>query len=404
MHVAFLLGAGISRGLLPLSRAVDGVVLDARTDDGRIVIRHSDGSYLLQPEPQHPARLMQIPGEISPILRWLRERLGGEGSGGYELWSYACQQIRDALTDEFENPLLEPFLSEYRSAVRELTSAAGDPESLAAELSRYISGVVASVLAEPPAGVSEADLKHAHGSLLDCIWDQSVKRVDVVTLNHDCMLERSLRAASIPFEDGFGRPRMGSVARPTSAHFEPWVGYKWRRRRVRLTKLHGSIDWWRLRPSSGDWSEEIVARVTGYPYALPDSTGTLWDAMDSHPQILVGTTNKILDYARPFHLQRYALLRRILRSCDGLVVGGYSFRDKAVNGLLIDWFYRNLGKKLVVVDPSIEGSLAPGTARQAIAKKWASWLLSGRLSAWSTSFEQMNWQSIRRDLAATVRV
>jgi hypothetical protein len=62
---------------------------------------------------------------------------------------------------------------------------------------------------------------------------------------------------------------------------------------------------------------------------------------------LVGTFNKVMDYTRPFHLQHYAVMRRALLMSTALVIAGYSFRDKAVNGLITDWYYSRGARPLV---------------------------------------------------------
>ena len=48
---------------------------------------------------------------------------------------------------------------------------------------------------------------------------------------------------------------------------------------------------------------------------------------------------ELLAYLQPFNLDRLAVFPRSLKRCEGLVVAGYSFRDKGVNTLLIDWLW-----------------------------------------------------------------
>jgi hypothetical protein len=236
--------------------------------------------------------------------------------------------------------------------------------------------------------------------VLEASDDKLVAHVDIVTLNHDTLLERSFEAAAIPIEDGFGRSRPGfraSRERPASVRF--WRRFRrMKRGHVRLIKLHGSLDWWRLRPLDSDWSEEVVAQVDVYPQDLSDSKGTEWEAPGGRPIILVGTFNKILDYTQPFHLQHYAVMRRALMKCDALVISGYSFRDKAVNGMVTDWYFGKSSRRLMVISPEVRVDAPPGTARGAIANKWRDWARGGRMTLIADRFSDTDWSSIKGHL------
>jgi hypothetical protein len=220
----------------------------------------------------------------------------------------------------------------------------------------------------------------------ECLTAQEGYR-DVVTLNHDTLLERTFRENGIEVEDGFGDDRDAPVGVPV------WVGYALEKPvpRVRLVKLHGSIDWWTIAPP--EKGSDIVARVEE-PFRLVDHTGTLWDTPDARPRMLIGTTNKMLDYVRPLNIDRLAVFRRSLLRCHGVVVSGYSFRDKGVNGLLADWCWRRSGQ-LVVVAPGVTSAAPPDTARGAIRRAWAHMFSNGRLLALDATFAESEWGSIR---------
>jgi len=47
VRVVFLLGAGISGDLLPLTAKLSGIVQEGATLDGREVVRHTDRTYFL---------------------------------------------------------------------------------------------------------------------------------------------------------------------------------------------------------------------------------------------------------------------------------------------------------------------------------------------------------------------
>jgi len=409
VHVVFLLGAGISRDLLPLSTKLTEITQTARAPDGREVVRHSDRTYFLANP--HDAFALERPRvqRVVSFLTWLRKRFPEEDLD-YEGLYFACQQIHDALAGEVENPLLQPFLAECERQAVALNWRPDDPRpgsrklgELATEAMNYIAGIVSGALvpcqsSNPTFG---DQVTKAHGSLLGACRDEAIRRLDVVTLNHDTLLESSFKAAGVGVEDGFGRARTGfrfSGSKP--AHVQFWRGFRRGRGRVRLVKLHGSIDWWRVRPAGGDWSREAVARVDAHPQRLLDGKGVWWDALDPRPLILVGTFNKVFDYTRPFHLQHYAVMRRALLMSSALVIAGYSFRDKAVNGLIIDWYFSKGARPLVVIGPMLRPDQPPTTARPAIANKWVSWCSSGRVSVKAARFDEIDWQSIKPHLMA----
>jgi len=111
VHVVFLLGAGISRDLLPLSTKLTEITSAATTPDGREVVRHTDGTYFLATSHDTFAIGRPCVQRVTSFLTWLRDRFPEEDLD-YEGLYFACQQIHDALTGEVENPLLQPFLSE----------------------------------------------------------------------------------------------------------------------------------------------------------------------------------------------------------------------------------------------------------------------------------------------------
>ena len=180
---------------------------------------------------------------------------------------------------------------------------------------------------------------------------------------------------------------------------EEWRGFKWRRGRVRLIKLHGSVDWWRARRGTSE--VDVYVRLTGDDPTGIDSSpvaarGSHWVVPDASPEILVGTYNKILDYTRPFHLDSLVVFRRALMATRTVVVSGYSFRDKGVNTLLIDWCNkRSKRRRLVVVDPNLVCDTPPDTARGAIEKHWRQWVRDGRLRPVKARFDECAWPSLR---------
>jgi hypothetical protein len=409
MRVVFLLGAGVSRTVLPLTGSLAEIVLNGQTSEvpPRFVQRHSDRTYFLDGEIVGDRKSVE---RVVGYLNWLRDLVCAEDPD-YEALYFACQQVYDAHTGNLENPILESFLRSHERVVRRFTTHSRRYPALSVEITAeamsYIAWVVAeSLIPRHPESGLRAMLRSEHRAVLNAACDPDVNALDVVTLNHDTLLETTLRDAGVRFEDGF-RSRT-SAPKPMSSvdSVRLWRGFRFKkRRRVRLIKLHGSTDWWRIRPQDADWrGEEFVSSPT-MPTRMTSPDGRLWDdPLDARPLILVGTFNKILEYARPFPLDRYVVFRRALKRADRVIVSGYSFRDQAVNGLLIDWFRsEGTNRKLVVVGPGLESGEPPRTARQAVARKWRILVDEGRIMPIGALFGEMEWHVLKTRMPAAPR-
>jgi hypothetical protein len=395
MNVTFLLGAGISIPALPLSTELDSLVRTGGAGDGRVVLRGTDSLYRLEPANGRPDEWSP---RVRKFLDWLAEWLDPEPTD-YESLYFACQQLTDHLMGEYENPLLHPFIDECVRRVVEwkhddpaddfdgTRTAVTKLREVVREATNYISGAVAEALRHSPEACD--DLAQLHKPLLEACRDRAAKLVDVITLNHDTLLEDSFQRAGIRPEDGFGNaPDMGGVER--------WRGYSLRRTaRERLVKLHGSIDWWVIQ--HGDLRR--LVRNVGCPFRLRDHFDQVWDTPDSQPRMLVGTTNKLLAYVQAFNIDRLAVFRRSLMRSEGLVVAGYSFRDKGVNTLLIDWSRgRGRAHRVAIVSPHLEGEAPPSTARNAARRMWEDLVARRRLWPIPNCFHAVEWPEVRRFL------
>jgi hypothetical protein len=391
-NVAFLLGSGVSFSVLKLSGELNKLVLNGRASDGRVVTRGSESLYRLV----HPSNVEPLSDQWTPrvktFLGWLVEWLRPDRHD-YESLFFACQQLDDDLSGEYENPLLRPFVE---SCAQRAADWWGDdpvfeftgPEpplrmvhALARESRNYIAGAVASAL-EFDGEMQEP----IHSPLLHACADSGVGFIDIITLNHDALLERSFKTANVGVEDGFGQAHdMDGV--------EQWNGYRMEQPpRIRLVKLHGSIDWWEI---SREARRRLV-RGVGYPFRIRDRFEQYWDTPDQRPRILVGTTNKMLDYLQPFNLDRLAVFRRSLLRCHGLVVAGYGFGDKGVNTMLVEWCHTR-NQRLAVIDPCMEQGPAKN-ARSAIKRMWPRLTAAKRLLPIEEPFSSVEWPRVARFL------
>ena len=126
----------------------------------------------------------------------------------------------------------------------------------------------------------------------------------------------------ILFIDGFGKPEY------QVRYWEPDL-YARESGKVSIFKLHGSVDWFRFRPEGGDWSDESIGIPSnGDPEDTRDSQGRRQFTPDNRPMMLIGTTNKVLEYVRPFYTDLLSQFYCSARNSGRLVICGYGFGDR----------------------------------------------------------------------------
>jgi hypothetical protein len=150
--------------------------------------------------------------------------------------------------------------------------------------------------------------------------------VAVATLNYD-------RTIEIESE------RLGVIC---ATAVEEWVEHGewiWPAAGVRLLKLHGSIDW---EVEQRRTNEDVLAQYRIHVVGPAETPKT--------PAVIFGGRNK-LRAEGPF-LELLAEFEKMVRSAEGLVVVGYSFRDEHVNEILKRWINNDSRRRIVAVDPS----------------------------------------------------
>jgi hypothetical protein len=336
--------------------------------------RHSQGTYYRGLPTPTDDRL--IVDQILQFLKVLHERLQEYFTSqlgrlvNYEDIYYACSQLLGHESGNLENPLLIPFIRDLLPSVSRPFEH-HDAElmglyHLAEETANYIADVLAADLSRPVDSTASFDF------IRDACACTNLASINIFTLNHDIILEHVLRTNAVTFVDGFGEPVHG-VRYWNPNLFEESLA------KVNLFKLHGSLNWYRLRPDKGHWhDEEVGIPLDGdyYHATARDGKQRMWPP-DGRPLLLIGTFNKMFEYTGDLFLDLFGAFRRRLRECNQLVICGYGFGDKGINSQIVNWFYECRGRSICVVHPD-PASLA-ACARGAIRNKWAAWLAEGAL-------------------------
>jgi hypothetical protein len=391
--VAVLLGSGASwpKGDKSVRTLTEKVL------DGRDYIRHSDRQYVKAPPNPGLPPWEETVGAVTSFLRRLEcfvrpyhERIIGRDVN-YEDLYYVIRQLEDEESGELDDPLVATARREISDALAALQceflrSLGPEPRSVVevtTESARYIASVVVRELQDEAERLDHLSwIKNACDKAPGCI-------ASLFTVNHDCVLERFLTSSGIGFVDGFEATGAEGVRHWRPSALQETNG------RLSLLKLHGSIDWHRIRPDGeADWYEERIASLASSidPASIDGADGRRWMAVDPHPLILVGTFNKIVAYTTGVFLDLYAAFRERLRRTETLVVCGYGFGDKGINQQIVEWVYEARSRRIVVVHPRRDELFE--RARGAIRTNVPRWQQSGVLRVVEKCIEALSWDDV----------
>lgn len=363
MRISVLLGAGASQ---PAGIPTTGDIT-SRVRSGEGIMRHTDGVYYLStnllPAVQNERVVRLTNALFSEIAAYYEDRRSHPAN--YENCCYVAAQLRDTESGEFDNPAVEPMIAKLsqEERLRALMGTKQDREVLFSETEHYIRDVVWGMLS-----AKSSDLKYLNW-LTHLAFDEEVTSLELLTLNHDTVLEQALRSNSVAFCDGFGDAVNGiRFWQPNSLQ---------ENHRVRLSKLHGSIDWFRFRSN----------RNIGIALE-PDPVNT-----DPRPELLVGTFNKIVEYTTGVFADLHCHFHQCLRRTHLMVCCGYGFGDKGINTKLSEWIGRESGNRLVVVHRNPDDLF--NCSRGAIANHCDEWRRQKKLAVVGKWIEEATWDEVK---------
>ena len=416
MRTAILLGAGSSvpAGFPSTQCLTDFVV------SGNGFGRHTDGTY-------GPA--ISAPPITGPLFaRCMSRRLHAEAEryfavrngrpANYEDVFHLAKLALDELAGEAENPAVRAFVDQLKADAIPLIEDTSERNSdqinfkkLLEETINYVADIVWRTLDREPESTKHLEI------FVDACKSGNV--IGISTLCHDTHLESFLAGRGVPLADGFSDEELG--VRYWNAVFPSG--------RILFLKLHGSVDWFRLRPDGPEhspvqWSalvdelsgsrpadeisqlpndepyfeERIGIPRNGEPHHARAASADWQDQIDGRPVLLIGTINKISEYTRGMFRDLHYRFRSMLREVDQLMLCGYAFGDKGINSEMVNWYYAKPDRRLLVVHPRPDKLVS--TARGAIKYKWGDWKSRGSLTLITKRLEDVGRDEILEHLCA----
>ncbi|MDO8736409.1 MAG: SIR2 family protein [Thermoleophilia bacterium] len=394
-NIVFLLGSGISyKAGMPSVESITNHVLNRC----KPIVYNPDGYYCFK-DMISPQRHLNDFGNVRRIVQFL-ERLeqeidayyaydpDSESAGrkaNYEDIYFLASQIFEGTIQNYDNPAIPALVDKITPDIRQALSGIQDgerdeqawsPQDIAREAMTYINHVLWCFHAKLNASV---DLDYLE-LLAHAVLDEDLKAIDFFTLNYDVVLERFLKSCKIDFFDGF---ELGTDGR---SWWDSMSFIRQDEQRVRLLKLHGSINWYADQyHGKGSKSMERIDE-SNQPFLWRDIPEK------AEPTFLAGTLNKMLEYtSEVFAFLQSEWLRSLYQS-DVLVVCGYGGNDKGINTRIIEWFHFSDDKILIVVDPSED---IIKNARPALGGLLATAEKEPKIQIIQKSIEHTSWPEVR---------
>jgi len=258
----------------------------------------------------------------------------------YEDLFALCQEIKLWSTGQSDNALTTSFLDVIEQKAGSILSekdhrariiGLGHLASAAAEYIQHV--VVQALTVDNPVGL---DL------ISEVLHDSTIEEVNIVTLNHDTLVEQLLAREGIQFVDGFGE-QDGDVRWYDDALYEKDV-------RVRLIKLHGSIDWYTFLRHGRLWPAILRRNISA---EAMDSTGKLLTSTSRVPDFLCGG-NKDAWYQHGMFADIHYRFHQLLRRCNRIVMSGFGWGDIGITNQIDRWFDQRPDNRLLLLHESPE--------------------------------------------------
>lgn len=263
----------------------------------------------------------------------------------YEDFCYLARQIADNDFGEYENPAAELLHQKVAAAMKACSSRAVSPgldcslpavSMLCDDVFRWTIRRIARYLrcAGALADLSKLDfLIEAARGLGDSL--------DVFTLNHDTILEDAWVKGGVSFNDGFCPAAVAGPDGPLAPYSEVLIwdpAFYESGELPSLYKLHGSIDWLQYDAPAYPGANLPPAKISGGASEDFDAAHLNGLELRLEPIILAGTFNKMLEYSRgACFTDLFCAFCHGLNEAERLVIVGYGFGDKGINGQIVQW-------------------------------------------------------------------
>lgn len=257
-------------------------------------------------------------------------------STSYEDLYYLCDEISIFDWGQHNNAMvpafMESLIDKFSPILKQISKANKLLEigKYAHASKKYIDNAVIENLTTPEL-IKGLDL------IIQLANDPKVTSLNILTLNHDLLVERLLLQNEIEFADGFGKAA-GDVR-----WFEPDTFLS--DVKVKVIKLHGSIDWYSFLI---DGYDKVGKISVNNPSELKGLNGKTLEFLNKSPKVLSGL-NKIKYYNYGIYTDIHYHFQRVLYQNNLMIMSGYGWGDDAINTRLMTWLDKKKEHKLILL-------------------------------------------------------
>jgi len=434
-NIAFLFGAGASiKAGFQNTKEITETIIYGINNDGNFASCRSDESFYFSNRKAQYLDNVYRKEIVIPVIKFIS--LIKNFISHYHLHPITYEHIYFAVEQIL---LTHPVMPEYENPITELTIIEIENELCKKDLfyknmdchrnfkdirylcrysMSYIQDLLSSILIDTP--IKSVDYLNF---IKDAYQGNDFDRLYCFTLNHDLVLEKFFEGHKLSFYDGFEY---------TNKYYSKWnpdlfLNY---REKIKLLKLHGSTNWYRIRPynvsngktieidpntleevkdlpneSLDPWKDEFIAKVRYLVNdhianenleIFKDEYNRRLDIIEGRPKILIGTINKLIDYNSGIYNDLQFYFRKFLNDSNYLIIAGYSLGDRGVNNQIIDWLYRDYeNRKILIIDPNVNGLRK---TYNAVSLKFDLWCANNKLQLINESIENIDWEFIKKKL------
>jgi hypothetical protein len=323
--------------------------------------------------------LQRLAWRVSPYFNDRR------GDVNYEDLFYITDELRSTKI----NPVIQPFTEQMRAACNDLCwQPAASPQWIEfSDLCEQVCDFVRCVVSQQ---LRRNVTPHGMDLIRDLAQQAStgsdIKRLAICTLNHDALVEKLLDG--INYEDGFSDPSK-------SGFFNPRC-FRTRSKRIRLLKLHGSINWYRYQRREGEhYSDHHAVHRQGFK-PPPNVKGVKWEP-DSIPTILTGSYNKSEAYGMNIFKEFMHAFHSELAEHKLIIMSGYGWGDYAINQRLCEWLGREKSHRIILLSEDKPWSMLASS--HVIRYQWNQLIRLRKLVVMRKWLQDTTWAEISERIA-----
>ncbi|NQT65904.1 MAG: SIR2 family protein [FCB group bacterium] len=204
---------------------------------------------------------------------------------------------------------------------------------------------------------------------LNMLLKEEDSNYDLFTLNHDILLETGL-IEKPNYNTGFGKNNKFSIDNFKNTSY-----------RFNIFKLHGSINWNRIRDDKG--KDHIY---------ITDPDKPADDHLNPTPNFIMGTFNKYEKYTFGIPYDLFHEFRVRLAKIKTLHICGYGFHDQGVNLILLEWMERDSDNEIHIFHEDRNSLI--GDSNVFVGWKWEKRIANGQIKIIEKYFEKIEWEEI----------